>query len=230
MATNSLKVRPATTSDLDQLSTIFTRSFHPVSPYMRRTFPDTAAMRAWWRSLYTTALADPEATLMVVTTEPSGNDDSVIALGQWRFFPDYPHRPPRLELESATSAQLDPNGNLAAGTWSLLRSCEDTDLELYRGMTGFLAEMHGKMMAGTPHYNMELLATVQEAKGKGAGRLLVEELGRVADAKGVVAFVETNNIVVEFYRKMGWVVKEQLAMPGGVGYEEYILVREPKKE
>jgi ribosomal protein S18 acetylase RimI-like enzyme len=211
-----LTVREAELSDLDELSTLFQRSFHPTSPYMRRTFPDSERMRQWWRAVNEFAILDPDVRLMVVTS--ARREESIVAYGRWRFYAD--QRPKPLTSDSGPT--------LSAGTWTLMGPPPEGEMELFHGFADFLGEMHHRYMSGKAHYLLELVGTIQEAQGTGAGRALMDALGIEADAKRVEIFVETNNLVVDFYKKLGWMVQEEKAMPGGLGYTEFILLRYPK--
>ena len=84
------------------------------------------------------------------------------------------------------------------------------------------------MPDGRMHYLIELVATSHQYKGSGAGRLLLEWVCTEADKEGLPVFVETNQDIVKFYERSGFEVVETLSMPGGFGYEEYIMVRPSK--
>ena len=217
-----MTVRQATKDDLEDLSTLFARSFHPVSPYMRRTFPDTQTMRHWWKQVHKYAILDPEVTLMVVL-----RNNAIIAMARWRYYPRLPHEPLAVNAIDADADLTNPEGDLSAGTWTLLKSSPDTNTEMYKAMMVFMQEVHIKYMSGKPHYLIELLATAHEAQGTGAGRLLLEELAKRADKQSVETIVETNNLVVEFYEKLGYEIRERKMMPGDLDYEEFALIRAP---
>lgn len=224
--TPDLSLRVATYADLGELSTLFARSFHPVSPYMRRLFPDTTLMRSWWKQVFAHAIADPEVTLMVVTS--TSREDAIVALGRWRFFPEYPHDP--VKVDGPEAEILKPDGDLSAGSWTLLKTCEETDqfIESYDAMISFLALGLQTYMKDRPKgfYHIELVGTVHEAKGLGAGRLIIDEVKKMAKEKGVDVFVETNNIVLKFYEKLGFELEDKLMMPDKFDYEENVLVWE----
>jgi len=183
-------------------------------------------MRDWWKQVHNYAILDPELTLMVVTSETSNG--AIVAMGRWRYYPELPHQPIAVDGPAANLARSD--GDLSAGSWTLLKTCPDTDSELYDPMAVFMAETHTSLMGNRPHYLIELVGTVHEAQGMGAGRLLLQEINRMADQLGVEIFVETNNIVVKFYEKIGYEIQERLMMPGGLGYEEFILTRSPRSK
>ena len=149
MASTDLDIRPATIHDLEELSTVHARSFHPVSPYMRRVFPDTQRMRDWWKDVHNYAINDPELTLMVVTSKT--RNGAIVAMGRWRYYPKLPHQAIAVDGQAADLARSD--GDLSAGSWTLLKTCTDTDIELYDAMAVFLAETHTNLMRSRPHYS-----------------------------------------------------------------------------
>jgi GNAT superfamily N-acetyltransferase len=216
MAKHDLTIREAELSDLDDLSTLFQRSFHPKSPYMRRTFPDSRGMRQWWRAANEFAILDPDVRLLVVTSEK--RIGGIVAYARCRFYTD----------QTPTAMTSCSGEDLSAGTWTLMGPPPEGELELFQAMADFLGEMHHMHMAGRAHYLLELVGTIQEAQGEGAGRILMDALGAEADERGVEIFVETNNMVVDFYKKLGWMVKDERAMPGDLGYVEFVLVRYPE--
>ena len=75
---------------------------------------------------------------------------------------------------------------------------------------------------------LEVLATVHDYKGRGAGKMLVKWGCNEADKAGVEVFVETNNSAVSFYQQFGFKLELEAEMPGGLGYREDILVRAAK--
>ena len=119
------------------------------------------------------------------------------------------------------------DGDLSAGTWSLLSLTPDHDHELCKSFIDFLAQTRKSYMATRPHILLELVLTVHKRKGSGAGRMLVQTLCEEADREGLEIFVETNGPIVAFYEKFGFAVRDRLMMPGGLGYEEAILIRKP---
>lgn len=155
-------------------------------------------------------------------------DDVAIAMARWRYYPDLPQQAAKVNVPPGLAEMVKPDGDLSAGTWTMLNSCADTNTEMYEAMMDYMHEIYYKFMSGKPHYLIELLGTAHEAQGTGAGRLLLETLAREADERGVETFVQTNNIVVKFYEKMGYMIRERKMMPGNLKYEEFALVRTPR--
>ena len=225
MASPDLIIRPATLDDVDELVDVYFRAFHPVSPFMVRAFPDTTQMRSWWAQLHRYAVLDPEVTLMIVTSK--SRNGAIVAMARRRYFPTLPHHPIALEGPDADFAR--PDGDLSAGTWTLCKMCPDINVEMFEAMMAFMAQAHTQLMTGKRHFLIELVGVAHEAQGQGAGRLLLEDINRRADDLGVEVFVETNNLVVDFYEKMEYKILDRLMMPGGLQYEEFNLLRLPRK-
>lgn len=199
----NLELQPVTASDLPEVATVFPRSFHPISSFMRQAMPDTPVVRKWWIDVHQGALSDPDVHLMKVIDKD--NDGAIIAICRWR---------------------TDRQGNCVdAGTWSQFQLSEDHDHELCNAFIVFMAEQRPLLMAGRPHIFIELLLTVHEHKGKGAGKMLIQQLCKDADEAELECFVETNKDVVTFYEQLGFKLEKKAEMPGGHGYEEFILIK-----
>lgn len=124
----------------------------------------------------------------------------------------------------------NPNSHLDKWVFTAVPLTNDHDQELCKGMIDFAVSTRRKAMSGIAHVFVELVATRHEYKGKGAGGLLLRHIRVVADEERLPIFVETNGAIVKFYEKLGFEIKETMAMPGGLGYEEFILIREPHSE
>ena len=213
-AKRPLSLRAATEADLPRLTDVFFESFHPVSAFMKQAIPDTPLTRDYWTRTNTNALVDPDVRLMVVT-DTSSTPEHIVALGRFRATPSTP--------------SIGSEHPLDAGTWSRVALTPDHDIGLCTAFIDFLALGRNKTMPdGRLHYLIELVATSHQCKGSGAGKLLLEWVCTEADREGLPAFVETNQDIVKFYERAGFAVVETLSMPGGFGYEEYIMVRGPK--
>ena len=204
----ALSVQQVDTVDLPELSTLFARSFHPNSPYMRQAIPDTPITRAWWTKTNEYALRDPQVRLYKAVDLNTGY---IVAACRWRV------------------SDLDAHDELDAGTWSNVPLSDDHDHFLCAAFIEFMAQQRSIIMKGRSHILIELLMTAHKAKGMGAGTMLVMALLEEADSARLPVFVETNGGVVSFYRQLGFNVIQQAVMPGGE-YVEYSMVRETRKE
>ena len=150
-------------------------------------------------------MSDPSVRLLVVTDASA--DNTVAAVGRWR-------------IGSA-------DGKTDAGTWSGIPLSSDHDAELCNAFIDFLASRRCAAMNSRPHCFIELLVVDHACKGQGVGQLLLEQCCREADEGAMECFVETNGGAVGFYQKTGFELRERMQMPGGFGYQEYVLVRQP---
>jgi GNAT superfamily N-acetyltransferase len=201
-----LELQEVVSDDLPEVATIFPRSFHPISSYMRKAFPDTPTMRRWWTDISQTAFDDPNTHLMKVIDRK--NNDVIVALGRWRF-----------------SREDEP---IHGGAFSSIPLTEDHDRERFAAMIDFQVEQRQSLMSRRPHVLIELLVTVHEYKGFGAGKLLVQRMCSDANDAGIECFVETNKNVVPFYEKLGFIEKKHAIMPGDDGFEEHVLTKPAK--
>ena len=126
-------------SDLPQLISIFPRSFHPTSPYMKAAIPETPIIADWWRHVHCTAInASSVQLLQVKANLPAGQgeeESEVIAICRWRL-------PGSLEIEETR-----------AGYWSLIPLSPDHNDELYNAFTKPLGDYRLKLMGDRPHYS-----------------------------------------------------------------------------
>lgn len=206
-----LVLRSATASDRLELTAIFAKSFHPVSPFMRQAIPDTPVTRAWWDRVNSVALEDPDVRLIKVMESSRG--DLIAGIARYR----------------TVTRKLAADKNEESGTWSKVPLTEDHNHELCIAFIEFMGNARKDHMGDRPHLFIELLATIHDFKGRGAGRLLVNRICEDADREGLEIFVETNRDIVPFYEKFGFVVKEQRDMPGYHEYSEFIMIRQPQK-
>lgn len=204
-------INGATTAQLLSLATILPRSFHPVNAYMRKCFPDTPSVRAWWIKNFAEAIHDP-ASHVLVALNPNGDldgDKSVVGIICFRIM-------------SATEK--------GAGMWSKTPpSAQDgVELDMYRSVTDFMTEGREVSMLGQEHLCIELFGADQDFKGTGIGKRLLLRACTMADELGIDAFVQANSDAKNFYCSVGgFEVLHTGVMPGST-YEEAILVRKFK--
>lgn len=205
----SIFVAPATPGDIPNLVPVFSKAFHPTSPYMVKAIPPTRLVSDWWSAVHTCAVTDPSIVLLkAFLKSPETGAEIIIGLARYRL--------PQL--------QALPR----AGLWDSMPLTEDHDQELCHAFISLLGDCRDRVMNGRPHYFIELLGTVHEEKGKGVGRALLQWGCDRADEESVEVFVETNPDALGFYQKVGFEVREEADMPGGYGYRESILVRQPR--
>jgi predicted N-acetyltransferase YhbS len=76
---------------------------------------------------------------------------------------------------------------------------------------------------------LELLQTVQEYNGQGAGSLLLEYGCQMADKDSLEIYVFASMQGFPLYQRFGFEQKAAEAMPGGFGYIERHMVRPATK-
>ncbi|KYG47047.1 hypothetical protein M433DRAFT_3186 [Acidomyces richmondensis BFW] len=72
-------VENAGPSDLESLSTMVARSFHPVNPYIKSVFPDTPLIRQWFSSAFADEMNKP-AICRVLKAFGSNNTSKTIGI------------------------------------------------------------------------------------------------------------------------------------------------------
>ncbi|KAF9258272.1 hypothetical protein L218DRAFT_964641 [Marasmius fiardii PR-910] len=231
-SSTSLKLRRAELSDVKEMAPIFARSFHPISEYMRTAMPDTPVIQAWWESIHLYSISSPDISVYVVTapTQDSYRKEEIIALARWRFSRSTWNEEAGNEI-LLDQPSSDPNpfdckghGDLPAGTWSLPLT-PDHDKDLCESFIDFITSTRKQYVSNRSHVLIELVLCVHEAKGLGVGRMLMEQCLKEADEGGLPVFVETNGAIVPFYKKFGFQEKARIPMPGGMEYQEIVLLR-----
>ncbi|KAK3052008.1 hypothetical protein LTR09_006962 [Extremus antarcticus] len=207
-------ILPIRDSDIPALTTILARSFHPTNPYIKATLPDTPAVREWWREIFQNCLADTRWHVLVASpaATPSGSTDEE-AIGVLILRLMQPHE-------------------LGSGLWTAFPRTREHDAEKYDSMVGAMSKHReaimrvGDEVGARVHYLVELLGVDHSWKGKGIGAALLRRACEVADAEGLEVFVQANGSARAFYEKVGgFGVVAREVMPGGNGYEEFMLVR-----
>ena len=130
--TFSLKLCEADYTDIPALSSVFSKSFHPVSSFMKQAIPDTLQISQWWNEVNLFALNDPQTRIMkVVDTAAEGR---IVALARWGL--------PAGEKVMA----------VGAGCWCTVPLTADHDEALCDAFIGFMAECRREVMQDRPHY------------------------------------------------------------------------------
>lgn len=125
---------------------------------------------------------------------------------------------------------------LGSGSWSLFPRTGDHDAVKFDAMVDAMSRHREAIMrvgdesGARVHYFVELLGVDHSWKGKGVGAALLRRACEVADAEGLEVFVQANGSARAFYEKVGgFGVVAREVMPGGNGYEEFMLVRPAKR-
>ncbi|KAK4546798.1 hypothetical protein LTR36_001530 [Oleoguttula mirabilis] len=191
----------ATLSNVKSLSTIVSRSFHPVNPYIKKVFPDTARMRQWWAQIFTDEIHDSSCKVL---TAIDPNDGAAIG---------------------ALTLRLLGAEDRGSGLWTMYDLTEDHDTMAYQPMVAGMTEHRERTMLGTPHFLIELFGVDDAYKGRQIGKKLLMRACQIADQAGYDTFVQANASARAFYCKLGFVEQGKSVMPGEAEYVEYMLVR-----
>jgi ribosomal protein S18 acetylase RimI-like enzyme len=214
-------IRPATLDDLSSLTTIVPRSFHPTNPYIRALAPDTPTIRQWWREVFTSELATPETSHLLVAvaaTEDKGKPSETLGV---------------------LSMQLLKTREPGAGFWSTVPPTADHDIAAYAEIASSISDARLKMYKRSEqneqnqqsdqteqdqqsqhdqqaqqserneqnqhqqhhqhhqhhqshHFVISLFGVSHQFKGLGLGKKLLLQACSIADAAGLEIFVMAN--------------------------------------
>ena len=203
----SLSITEARPSDIESLSTILARGFHPTNPYIKRCYPDTPAVRQWWARIFTDLLTNPDChVLTALRTEPNSPS-----------FPPYAAGVLILRLLSA-----DERG---AGFWTAFPMTPDHDVPACTEMINGMVKAREKMMLGKTHFVIEMFSVESAMQRSGVGSRMMKRACEIADEAGSETFVQANHFARRFYERFGFVCRETKTLPGDEGYVECMLVR-----
>ena len=201
-----VKVIEARKFDIDSLTTIVPRSFHPVNPYIKQALPDTPLVRKWWAQVFEYERNEPNCHVLVAL-DPATDKDIGILL---------------LRLMGAHEE--------GAGVWTNYELSEDHDEVMYSSMVNSMVEHRERTMLGRPHYLIELFGVDHAWKGRSVGTKLLARACEIADRDGYDVFVQSNASAKAFYARLGFNAEGEVMMPGEHQYREYMLVRRKSKE
>lgn len=193
-------------SDIDSLTTIHQRIFHPGNPFQKKAIPDTAVVREFWKRSYERTIKNPGTPTLVV--KHSSEKYKVIGCL-------------RLKMMGAKER--------GCGFWTTDALSADHDMEICLSFIRPMSEYREKFLFERPHILIELFGIDAEYRGTGAGVALLRRCCQIADEKGVEVFVESNAAAEGFYRKYGFEAREVIVLPGGMDYREVMMVR-PARE
>jgi predicted N-acetyltransferase YhbS len=77
---------------------------------------------------------------------------------------------------------------------------------------------------------LELIATIEEYKGRGAGSLMMRYGCDMADKDELETYVDASEEGYPMYLKYGFILKREEVMPDASGYIQRHLVRSAKKQ
>lgn len=196
-----IEVIEAQASNLTSLSTIVARSFHPVNPYIKNTFPDTALMRQWWTKVFSDEIDSLSCKVLTAVDSDDGTAIGVLCL------------------------RLLGAEDRGSGLWTMYDLTADHDEVAYQPMIAGMSEHRERTMLGKPHFLIELFGVDDAYKGRQTGKKLLSRACQIADEARHETFVQANASARGFYCKLGFVEQGKTVMPGEAEYVEYMLVR-----
>jgi len=204
--TQTIQVVEASLADVESLTTIVPRSFHPVNPYIKMVLPDTAGMRQWWTKAFVDELLDPNCKVLTAIDHNNGSAIGILTL------------------------RLMGAQDRGSGLWTMYDLTEDHDKSAYQPMIAGMTEHRERTMLGTPHFLIELFGVDDAYKGRRIGKQLLSRACEIADKAGYETFVQANASARAFYCKLGFEQRGKSVMPGDAEYVEYMLVRPCKRQ
>ncbi|KAJ9623959.1 hypothetical protein H2203_005405 [Taxawa tesnikishii (nom. ined.)] len=145
-AAPSFTITSASLSDVDSLSTIVARSFHPVNPYFAKVCPDTPAVREWWSKSFLTEINGPGICHPLVAIENSSN--AVVGI---------------------LALRLMEASDKGSGIWSTHPITPDHYADAYRSMIGVMTEQRESLMRGRGISCFSSSASTTDFKGGTSG-------------------------------------------------------------
>ncbi len=193
--------------------------------------PHTSAGIKSWENATLVALKDPYTRVLKVTDESTSE---IISSGRWIL--------PRKEEDGGghqPGEEKDRWGDLP----------EQCDEELVKALFGAFAKNMSGFMEDRRHYcafhllshspwtafdadtntDMELLGTVGEYKGQGAGSMILKYGCDLADQDGLEAYIDFSPAGKPLYERFGWVFTKETKLPR-FEYSYHFGIRQPKEK
>lgn len=177
-------------ADLESLTTILPRAFHPVNPYQRVAQPDTPAVRKWWYRIFEDEINDKSCHPIVAINRTTDKDVGILTLRRFEA------------------------GEKGAGFWSMYPLTEDHSKDMCNAFIDTMTEWRQRLMDDRSHYLIELFGTDHAFKGYGVGSKMLKRACEIADENGQDIFVQANSNGAGFYMKLGFTNESELVMPG----------------
>lgn len=186
MPSPTLRLRPGGPADVEDMCEAVLDAFS--GNMVGRTFfpAHSASARAFWLGALADEVRDPNARFVVVEEEREGDTvaspAALVAFAKWNapVAPGTPQPP----LPDDWPADGDP---ALAGVFF-----------------GRLADMHEEIMAGRPHWYLELIVTRSRYQGRGAGGMLMRWGVERADEEGVECYLDATPEGKRLYERFGF--------------------------
>ncbi|KAI0142807.1 acyl-CoA N-acyltransferase [Xylariaceae sp. FL1272] len=193
----NIAFREAELQDLDSLETIIPRAFFGVNEFMRTLFPDTPAMREWWRGIFEEYIRNPNFHIPVAIDTSTQTVVGALPLRGVR------------------------KGQAFGGFMAQHPATEDHPAEIWSKAIERFIENEKETVGHNDRFLVEVMGVDEAYQGRGVGKQLVARVCEIADAKGYPIFLETSR-ARDFYVKQGRGF--QVVCPDG---DAAILVRQP---
>ena len=198
-------ITEARPSDLESLSTILFRSFHPVNPYQRKAQPNTPKVQDWYRRMFEDEIHNKSCHPIVAIDSTTDKDVGALTL-----------------------RRMEP-GEKGAGFWTIYHLTDDHSKDMCKAFIDVMVEWREKLMGDRQHYLLEFFGTDHAFKGRGIGSKLLKRACEIADETGGDIFVQANRGAIGLYEKFRFSNEGELVMPGEEKYLETFMVRRCKK-
>ncbi|KAI1264059.1 acyl-CoA N-acyltransferase [Xylariaceae sp. FL1019] len=196
---SDIAFREAELQDLDSLETFVPRTFFDVNPLMKTLFPDTPAMRTWWRRIFEEYIRNPDFHFPVAI-----DTSTQIVVGA-------------LPLRGVQKGQA------FGGFMAQHPATEDHPSEMWSKAIQRFIENEKAAVGDNDRFLIEIMGVDEAYQGQGIGKRLVANVCDIADAKGYPIFLETSR-AREFYLKQGRGF--EVVSPDG---NAAVILRQPSK-
>ncbi|KAJ5624772.1 hypothetical protein N7510_001081 [Penicillium lagena] len=183
-AANSLQLGIVALEDIPAITELWYTAF--TDPGMRHLFPDTSSVRQWWDDANRHDLLHKpfQKYLKVVDPELVDKDgrSKLVAYAKWDMAVDFQQRGSRFPPWHAEMPGQD---------------CDAFFTGLDRG--------RARIMGDKNHIYLDMLATHPDYRRRGAASLLVGWGCKIADQRGLEAYVDASKDGAPLYEKFGFV-------------------------
>jgi ribosomal protein S18 acetylase RimI-like enzyme len=204
----SLILREATAADATALAEIYFSAFS-IDAISLLVFPrDNSATFKWWYDSIVEEIDDPNSAFICIC-DSSSKHQKAVAFAKWNF----PSAPISTALPS----------------WP-----EGSDTELANHFFGNLGRRHEENMKGRKHWYLELVATLPEYQGRGAGGQLLRWGIKKADEESAEIYLEASPHGKPIYERLGFqevdrlVVELKKEVLGQTQFVEVFMIRSAK--
>jgi ribosomal protein S18 acetylase RimI-like enzyme len=201
----SLYLRPGRPEDVPNFVVVYFSAF-AANKLTQAVFPESSPQaRAFWRDSLAEEINDPNARFLVVE-DASTSPPTFVAFAKWNF------QGPGVGAQPLPSPDIWP---------------KDGDPDAAVRFFSVLWNQHEKIMHGRPHWYLELIATMKEFQGKGAGGMLMKWGVDRADEDGWECYLDSTPDGIQLYEKYGFREVETLQFLDGA-YAQCFMLRPAK--